>query len=108
MAVEEWTLASGRETAQRIRGKQGLMWAGKGHKRREQWVGCLRGEGLLFGWLEPNSRVGKAERGSNWRVVRSVHGCCGGMVAYRERGGSEPVIRETKALGRDAPWFQWR
>lgn len=30
------------------------------------------------------------------------------MVAYRERGGSEPVIRETKAMGRDAPWLQWR
>ena len=30
------------------------------------------------------------------------------MVAYRERGGSEPVIRESNAMGRDAPCFQWR
>lgn len=30
------------------------------------------------------------------------------MVAYRERGGSQPVIRESNAMGRDAPCFQWR
>lgn len=59
LAVEEWTLASGTETAQRIRGKQGLPWAGKGQKRRAQWVGCLRGEGVCFEWLKPNSRAGK-------------------------------------------------
>lgn len=45
---------------------------------------------------------------SNWRVARYAHGCCEGMVAYRERGGSEPVIRESNAMGRDAPCFQWR
>lgn len=39
-------ISKDRETAQRIRGKQGLPWAGKGHKRRAQWVGGLRGEGL--------------------------------------------------------------
>ena len=25
-------------------------------------MGCLRSEGLLFGWLELNGRVGKAEQ----------------------------------------------
>lgn len=61
LAVEEWILASDRETAQRIRGKQGLPWAGKGHKRRAQWVGGLRGEGLCIQWLKPNNRAGKAK-----------------------------------------------
>lgn len=30
------------------------------------------------------------------------------MVVYRERGGSQPVIRESNAMGRDAPCFQCR
>lgn len=42
-------------------GKAGITMGRKGYKRRVQWVGCLRGEGVWFEWLKPKSRAGKAK-----------------------------------------------
>lgn len=108
MAVEEWILASDEEACTENQGKAGITMGRKGHKE-DAVGGRLGGWGTLHPVAETKQQARKGQRGQEAiGGLKDMHMVLRGNGGLQE-GGSQPVIRESNAMGRDAPlWHQWR